>query len=153
MDIMMYCLECKNFFLNSRKDIYLGDYVISTGTISPSDFLIPNQYFRIVGSKLNDRAICNDTTDRAMLVDETFNGAVWSMYPPPEFLRLCRDITAWRSQNEGAAAAAMSPFTSESFGGYSYSKGGGGASTGGTAVVWQDVFRPQLNAFRRISIL
>ena len=154
MDITIYCLECKNFFLNnSRKDIHTGTFVISAGAISPVDFLVPGQYFRIVGSKLNDRVICNNADDLSLLRDETFTGAIWDMSVPPAFIELCNDVNAWRTKNDNPESAAMSPFSSESFGGYSYSKGGGSTSTGGAATVWQDVFRPRFNAFRRINII
>lgn len=154
MDITIYCQECKNFFLkNGIKDVYGGTYKIENHTISPSDIMIPNQYFYISGSKLNDRVICNTAEDLALLKDETFNGAIWDMCVPPAFLELCADVEKWKAKNENADSTAMSPFTSESFGGYSYSKGGGSASTGGAATVWQDVFRPRFNAFRRINII
>ena len=155
MDITPMCLECRNFFLkNGVSDIYSGTYTISGGVISPlPDNIITGQYIRIVGSKLNDRVIKNTAEELSALSDETFDGAVWDMYVSPAFLELCKDISEWQTKNGTAESAAMSPFTSESFGGYSYSKGGGSASTGGAAVAWQDVFKPRLNVFRRINIL
>ena len=155
MNITSVCLECKNFFLkNGKDDIYSGTYTINNGAISPlPDSIINGQYIRIVGSKLNDRVIRYTAEDLAALKDETFNGAIWSMYVPPDFIELCEDIAEWNAKNGTAESAAMSPFTSESFGGYSYSKGGGSASTGGACTVWQDVFKPRLNAYRRINVL
>ena len=154
MDITIYCQECKNFFLkNGVNDIHRGTFVIENHTITPLDFLIPEQYFYISGSKLNDRVICNNAADLSLLRDETFTGAIWDMSVTPAFIELCGDVNAWREKNDNPESAAMSPFSSESFGGYSYSKGGGSSSTGGAATVWQDVFRPRFNAFRRINII
>ena len=48
---------------------------------------------------------------------------------------------------------AMSPFTSESFAGYSYSKGGAGGSgsSGGSgATGWKAAFASRLNAWRKL---
>lgn len=155
MDITMICLECKNFFLkNGTADIHNGNYTISGGIITPLPAsVIEGQYFRIVGSKMNDRVIKNTSDELETLSDETFSGAIWDMFVPAAFIALCDDISRWIEKNGTAESAALSPFTSESFGGYSYSKGSGGTSTGGSAIVWQDVFRPRLNAFRRISVL
>ena len=69
-----------------------------------------------------------------------------------DFEELCNDISAWREKNEAADSANMSPFSSESFGGYSYSKGSSGSSGGGSGVTWQDQFRARLNTYRRISL-
>lgn len=155
MDITDICVECKNFFLkNGTDDIYPGTYTISGGMISQlPDNIINGQYIRIVGSKLNDRVIKYDIAGMSELTDETFNGSIWDMSVPVNFVKLCEDIGDWISKNESADSAAMSPFSSESFGGYSYSKGSGSSSTGGAATVWQDVFRPRLNSYRRINVL
>jgi hypothetical protein len=45
----------------------------------------------------------------------------------------------------------MSPFTSESFGGYSYSKGGGSDASGKGQNTWQGAFKARLNAYRRMK--
>jgi len=154
VDITDICVECKNYFLkNGIADIHKGTYTISGGGITPLDFIKQGQYFRISGSALNDRVICNTPYDLALLTDETFDGAVWAMWVPPAFITLAADIAVWKTANESADSANLSPFTSESFGGYSYSKGGGSSSTGGAATVWQDVFRPRLNMYRRINVI
>lgn len=142
------CANIKNYFV---KDIKQGAYTITPGT-APLDSLLEGQYFRIVGSVLNDGVWQNTEEDLANLRAEEFTGEVWSMSVPRDFEDLCSDIEAWRSKNEAADSVNMSPYTSESFGGYSYSKGGSGSNGGGTAVTWQNQFRSRLNTYRRIAL-
>ena len=138
------CAEIRNYFLPHREgDIHGGTYTIEDGNID-ADFLLEGQYFRIVGSVLNDGVYQYPAED---LVDETFEGSVWAMSVPPSFIDLVDEIDDWCSKNEDALA---SPYTSESFGGYSYTKG---AKSNGGGYSWVDHFSTRLNAYRRISVL
>ena len=145
------CANIKNYFLRSNSDITRRTFTITSGT-APLASLLPGQYFRIVGSILNDGVFQNTPADLANLRNETFTGEIWSMSVPRDFEQLCIDIDAWRAKNEALDSANMSPFTSESFGGYSYSKGSGGSSSGGIGATWQDQFRARLNTYRRIAL-
>lgn len=152
MDITEICAEVRNYFIpHYEDDIHEGTFEIVGNTIAPLDFLKDGQFFRIVGSALNDGV--HQYSDDMQLADESFDGAIWAMSVPPAFLALCTDIQAWRAKNEALDSANMSPFTSESFGGYSYSKGGSGSGTSGSSAVWQDVFKSRLNAWRRLNVL
>lgn len=142
------CANIKNYFL---RDIYKGTFTLESGTAPLSD-LLEGQYFRITGSALNDGVFQNTTEDLANLRPEEFTGEIWTMGVSRDFEELCNDISAWREKNEAADSANMSPFSSESFGGYSYSKGSSGSSGGGSGVTWQDQFRARLNTYRRISL-
>lgn len=102
--------------------------------------ILEGQYFRVIGSALNDGV----HQYPAALKDETFDGAVWLMGVPSDFLSLVSEIGEW-VQKYGDAA--NSPYTSESFGGYSYSKGAAAGSDGAT---WQSVFAARLNAWRKL---
>lgn len=158
MDITEICMECRNFFapVSKKEDnsfIHTGEYTISNHTVAPLDFIAVGQYFRIVGSTMNDGVYCNTVDGRADLTNETFTGAIWEMSVPRAFLSLCADIDAWRKANEAVGSVNMSPYTSESFGGYSYSKGGGGGRSGATATSWIDQFASRMNAWRRLNIL
>lgn len=137
------CHEIKNWF---DVDRHFGVFTIQDGTI---DLEIQNdQYFRIVGSVFNDGIYKYPATD---LVDEEFDGAVWALAIPNEIILLADEIAEWKDKYGGVDSVAMSPFQSESFGGYSYSKSGGGASDGTTnAGTWQAVFRSRLNKWRKI---
>lgn len=157
MDITEICMECRNFFAPVKKKedrsfIHSGTFTISGHIITPLDFIQTGQYFRIVGSAMNDGVYCNDTESLAILTDETFDGAIWEMSVPRAFLAMCADIDAWRTANEASDSANMSPYTAESFAGYSYQKGTGASASGGSAITWQSQFAKRLNAWRRIYV-
>ena len=143
------CAEIKNYFVY-KNDIHIGDWVISNGQISPI-LDLPTGYIRIVGSRLNDGV--HKVSD-LNLVDESFHGGIWIMSPPADFISLVKEIEDWQAKNGKADSAAMSPFQSESFGGYSYSKASGRSSSGSSIVpTWQSVYASRLNRYRRISVL
>lgn len=140
------CAELKNYFLRDRDaDIHYGEYEISGGSIN-LPFLLAGQYFRIVGSVLNDGVYQYPVAD---LTDETFTGAVWAMAVPPSVVALAAEIDEWNTAN---ATALASPYTSESFGGYSYTKASGNSESGG-AYSWKDQFASRLSKWRRLSVL
>lgn len=140
------CAECKNYFVQPDVDIHVSNYTVTNGQIGPVPFLKNGQYYRIVGSTLNDGVYQHGIDDTA-LADEEFFGAVWAMRVPRDFVALCEEIQAWDAQN---GEALSGPYSSESFGGYSYSKATG--SDGG-AYTWRDQFKGKLNAYRRLSVL
>ena len=121
--------------------IYSGTFTIKDGGIA-LPFLANGQYFRICGSVFNDGLHRYPATD---LVDEEFSGTIWELAIPPAVVDLADEIGAWQEKNGEASA---SPYQSESFGGYSYSKATDSASGG--AVTWQSVFKRQLSAWRKI---
>lgn len=145
MTITDFCEELHNWF---DVDRIFGTFTISNGDITaPDGYLQENQYFRIVGSVFNDGVHQYPVSD---LTDETFEGAVWAMAVPPAAIALFEEIKEWDSkysQNE----AANSPFQSESFGGYSYSKGYN-STTGGSniTVSWQNQFKSRLSRWRKL---
>lgn len=146
------CLEIRNFFDKNQPKIF-GDIIISGGAITNADFLSDiqeNQYFRIVGSIFNDGVY--QYTDKLELTDEVFNGAIWLMAVPKDFLTLVAEISDWQAKNGALDSAAMSPFNSESFGGYSYSKSGGGSAGVSTGANWKSAFASRLNVYRRIRV-
>lgn len=139
------CQYLRNWF---ERDKYIGSFIISGGVLTYADGtalpLLNGQYFRIVGSILNDGV--HNTAD--MLTDEEFTGAVWSMAIKPDFLALVHDIETWCADN---AKAIDSPYQSESFGGYSYTlKSGSGSSDVNTAGTWQGQFAARLAPWRKI---
>ena len=140
------CAEVKNYFIQKDVDIHTSNYTVTNGQIGPIPFLKNGQYYRIVGSALND-GVYKHGTDDTYLADEEFFGAVWAMRVPRDFVALCEEIQVWDAKN---GEALSGPYSSESFGGYSYSKATG--SDGG-AYTWRDQFRTRLNAYRRLSVL
>lgn len=139
------CAEIRNYFVQSENDKHAGTYTINGGTFSPPiDFLKAGQYFRVVGSALNDGVYKNDGC--GVLTDETFDGSIWAMSVPPAVVALADRIKEYKDSD----AAKPSPFVSESFGGYSYSKGQNAAGVANNS--WQAVFADELRKWRRISL-
>ncbi len=124
--------------------IYPGVYRIQGGGIT-LPFLQNGQYFRIAGSVFND-GLHQYGPDMKPLRDETFDGAVWALAVPKEVIELAGEIAAWQEKYKDTTE---SPYTSESFGGYSYTKSGGAGESAGSGG-WQSVFRSQLNRWRKL---
>ena len=130
--VLMYL---NNWFAVGRYD---DTYTIEDGGIT-LPFLANGQYFRIVGSLFNDGVYQYP----AELTDETFDGSVWALAIPKELLSTVDEITAWQAKNGDSG-----PYTSESFGGYSYSKA---TNSKGLAVGWRDVFAAQLAPWKKLA--
>lgn len=135
------CQELKNWFCDDA-DIHSGTYTIENGALS-LPFLIEGQYFRIVGSVLNDGVYKYDS--ELQLSDEVFTGTVWAMKIPPSFIELAEQIDTWIEKN---GEVASSPYQSESWGGYSYSLKSGGMESG--SLDWRVVFGGSLNRWRKL---
>ena len=129
-----------NWFL---VEIHEGTFTVENGSIT-LPFLLTNQYFRICGSVFNNGLHQYPATD---LTDETFTGTVWALAVPKAVVSLSEDIAAWEEKNGEAVA---SPYQSEGFGGYSYTKRSAGNDSG-TLNGWQDAFRGQLNDWRKLK--
>ena len=127
----------KNWFVVPG-GIRRGKYTIELGSLE-LPFLIEGQYFRIVGSILNDGVY---QYPASRLKNETFSGEIWPLAIPPDVLELAEEIDGWDEKH------APGPYTSESFGGYSYTRATNGSN--GLPVTWQDVFRSRLNPWRKI---
>ena len=130
--VLMYL---NNWFVMGRYD---DTYTIEDGGIT-LPFLVNGQYFRIVGSLFNDGVYQYP----AELTDETFDGSVWALAIPKALLSTVEEITTWTATNGDGG-----PYTSESFGGYSYSKA---TNSKGLAVGWRDVFAAQLSPWKKPS--
>lgn len=138
------CQELRNWF---ERDKYIGAFTIENGQISMPDGSIQSgQYFRIIGSVFNDGV---HKYGENTLVDEIFKGAVWTMAVPPAVVDLSERIKQWIGKYGDLVS---SPYSSESFGGYSYVKAGSGRGNGdsSTGLSWQDTFANELNKWRKI---
>lgn len=148
------CQYLKNWFNRKPNGDYYPKYngkiVISEGNIIFADSfaLVDGQYYRIMGSLFNDGVHKVGDT----LADEVFEGAVWSMAVPPVVVSLAAEIADWQAKYGNVDSEAMSPFQSESFGGYSYSKSGGGSASGANknAATWESAFAARLEPWRKI---
>lgn len=143
------CAYLRNYFDRGQPKTY-GEIVIENGTLSTDCQLKANQYFRIIGSTFNDGVYKNDSN--LQLVNETFNGAVWAMACPPDFISIVSEISEWQTKYGVVDSSMMSPYNSESFGGYSYSKSSGGSSdtSKDKSGTWQGAFGARLAKWRKI---
>lgn len=142
MTISELCAELNNYFERGEKS---GEFEIIDGKLNV-DFLLNNQYFRISGSIFNDGV--HKFPDEK-LTDEKFSGEILLMAIPPAVISLADDIGAWLENNK---AALNSPYSSESFGGYSYTlaQSDTGSEATSSGVSWQAHFRSSLNKWRKV---
>lgn len=129
------CASLHNYF---AMDIVPGEYTVNDGEIT-LPFLAAGQFFRVVGSVFCDGVY---RYGDKLPADETFDGAIWAMAIPPALEAIAAEIEEWKAKNADVLA---SPYQSESFGGYSYSKG-----TGSDSASWQGAFASRLNRWRKI---
>lgn len=131
-----------NYF---EKNVVKGTFTISSGVLD-APFLLDGQYFMVSGSVFNDGIHQYPASD---LVDEVFEGEIRAMAVPPAVVALADEILVWTESNSNVID---SPFQSESFGGYSYTKKSGSDSgTPGSTPAWASVFGSRLNKWRKIS--
>lgn len=133
------CAELRNWFVVPN-GVHVQTYTISGGSITPLDFLQDGQYFRIIGSVFNDGVHQYPAAD---LTDEVFHGAVWAMALPPSLIALSAEIEEYNKSDAGKA----SPYISENFGGYGYTKATG---SNGKVLTWKSVFADALNRYRKL---
>lgn len=144
------CAEIKNYF-SLNEDRFIGDFEIVDGNIMPPVPIQENQYYRIVGSVFNDGVHEYDD----LLTDETkFHGAIWLMRVPQDVIDLATEVEEWQGKYGDVNSQVMSPYQSESFGGYSYSKISGTSGSGGVSgYSWKDAFASRLNVYRKVCEL
>ena len=127
------CASLRNYFVVEIVD---GEYTVTDREIT-LPFLAAGQFFRVVGSVFCDGVY---RYGDALPADETFDGAIWAMAIPPTLEELAAEIEEWKQKN---AEVINSPYQSESFDGYSYTKGSDSAS-------WQGVFAKRLTRWRKL---
>lgn len=148
--IEQICAFIHNYFDRDRSGRYWhresGEFTIEGGSIT-LPFLVDGQYFRIVGSRLNDGVYQYPADD---LEDETFTGDVYEMRVPKGFRDIAGEIEDWFDQY---GEVMQSPYQSEDvIGVYSYTKASAGSNGGGDSQAdWRAVFGNRLNEWRKIS--
>lgn len=141
MELAILCKELNNWF-DVKK--HFGTFVIENGELKTDVGLKENQYFRIVGSVFNDGVYKYPTR---IFQDEIFDGAIWAMAIPPEVIALCDNISEWEEANK---KEILSPYSSESFGGYSYSKSDFTSGKSGVKSPVNAIFGAELNRWRKV---
>lgn len=131
-----------------------GTYTIEGGRIV-LPFLKPGQYFRLIGSDFSDglyiygEAITDENHTEVWLQDETFYGSIWALAIPRVILQLAKEKSEIEAKIfDVTGKFADSPFTSESFGGYSYSKDASGQLSALSSQRLEIMHR--LNQYRKI---
>lgn len=143
------CQALKNWFDDDGKggkNRIFGTFTVKNGT-----FEVPGaqegQYIRICDSVFNDGVYKYPLSG---LTDETFDGAVWLMKVPPDVIAADQAYDAWKKEN---ADVLNSPYQSESFGGYSYTKASGsgteGMETVGTGILTSP-YADQIKRWRKL---
>lgn len=134
--------------LNHIRNRFDYKYVLGTFTVSGNELEIDGmqdgQYFWVTGSVFNDGL--HKYPDYAMK-DETFEGKIRFLAVPAAVIELAEEIEQWCSDN---AEVLNSPFQSESFDGYSYSKESGQTDGAAGGFTWQSHFASQLNVWRKV---
>lgn len=143
------CQYLRNWFTAYEPKL-VGTFAITANGVEynntdASAFFKTGQYVRVIGSTFNDGV--HQWGAFTAWHPETFTGAIWGMAVPQEIIDLSEEIEAWCGKY---AEAQNSPYTSESFAGYSYTKASGNASTGASTATWQDVFASRLAPWRKI---
>lgn len=148
MDLSRICANLRNYFIRVGQDVYTGTYTVSDHNITPPVSLVNGQYFRVVGSALNDGVYqYGNAESMAKLKDETFGGAIWAMRVPQSFLDLVADYDRLNAKVEELALVSAG-FASESFDGYSYTLSSGAPAE---LLQWKSRLDSELNQYRRIS--
>lgn len=144
-ELNMICEYLNNWFWREK---IAGTFDVTAGSIDvPS--LKDGQYYRIIGSVFNEGIHIYPSSD---LKAEEFKGEVWAMVIPEDIIALASDLHSWLAEYGTAGSEALSPYSSESFNGYSYSKnaGGGADASGAGANSWQNAFSYRLIPYRRL---
>lgn len=132
--------QCNNHFVDSYVD---GTFRIANNVLEGIDQCSLSRFVYISGSLYHDGVweICfGCLTGHSVegLRDETFEGRVWMLAPPADFLDLCKEISEFDEKNPIGA------YASESFGEYSYTR------TGNGIIGWKSAFADRLSRYRKM---
>ncbi len=132
--------QCRNYFETGYID---GTFRITGNALSGAEgahwvyisgSAFHNGVWEVCGGYLTGRSVDG-------LHDEEFEGRVWFLDPPEEFLELCKTIKTYEEKNPVGA------LVQERFGEYSYTRTNSGSASD---MGWQKVFSMELAAYRRM---
>ena len=128
--------EVHNHFVQAKID---GTISISGGVVSPE---VDAPYAYIKGSKFHDGfwEIAGTSLVGDNHPGETFNGCIWLLNPPNDFLALCAKVAEFEAKTPAGA------LQSESLEGYSYTL----ASGKNGVLTWQEAYSSKLRPYRRM---
>lgn len=136
-ELLMYL---RNFFPGMKWQFF-GEEITEKRLSLPG--LENGDYYLIEGSRRNDGIHVYGNQD---LRNEVFSGTVTEICVPDAVLKLLDEINQWQEKNGEAVA---SPYQSESFGGYSYTKANTNNGNG-ESMSWKTAFGPRLRAWRKL---
>lgn len=123
----------RNHFIHSA---ITGEWAHEGGALTPAAGLLPGMWIAVTGEdapcgvyQLDEKGGIPD------LGDMSFQGTVYRLDPPADFIRLCGDIACWAQANPDPAV------TDEKLGQY---------SVGRRAVTWQEAFASALHPYMRM---
>ena len=119
-----------------------GRIRVEGGALVPPEglSLADGQYLRVQGSVFNDGL---HSWPYNGLTDEEFVGTVWALAIPQAVVDLADEIAAWQAEH---AEELDSPYASESFGGYSYTRVG----SDGRPLTWRQQFKARMDPWRKL---
>jgi len=131
-----------NFFVNFQQKAD-GEFKIENGQIELSEGFLVGQHIAITGSLLNDGVYLleDDLYTLIGAKNEEFEGVVYGLRVPKDFLQLAAEIEKYVADNPASNIQSMS------FGSYSQSFATNGQN--GAVASWQAVFADRLKGFRR----
>lgn len=127
-----------------EREVLVGTFEVSSGTFAV-ERAQDGQYLWIEGSVFNDGL---HQYPLSGLTDETFDGRVVLLAVPRAVQDVADRAAVWTEEN---TEALDSPYQSESFGGYTYTKASGYSSDGTSLSGWQAKYRSDLDPWRKIS--
>lgn len=138
------CAYLKNYFDYER---HIGTIQIADGVITCNGERIETgQHFAL----FRDRFVLGVYQAGDEIENKTFDGAIWLMDIPDGVKAADEWAEAWEAEN--GSAQANGPFQSESFGGYSYSKGTGANGGVGSSVFDQAQMKAMLAPYKKIRL-
>ena len=131
--------EVRNYF---PKECYEDSWTISDRVLSPAHELLCGDWVAIGGSRYNNGVFQLEAgVTLPQGEDESFEGRVWLLVPPPSFLALCEEISAWSDTHPATGVR------SERFDSYQRENA---VDTFGLPVGWRQVFAAALVPWRRM---
>lgn len=138
--------EINNHFY---KTVEHAKFKIKNNKIKIKGKYFPNQFIKIENSIMNDGVYKiikfeNQEIEIENTIDEEFEGAIYGLAIPKDFIELTKEIEEYQKLNP----ISKSNVISESYlNGYSYTMA---TNSNGQISGWQDVFKSKLDVYRRI---
>lgn len=131
--------ETRNFFPAAAMD---GTWTLLSGALSPFDGFHVGDWVAVTGSIYNNGVYqLGEGCVIPGATDETWQGRVWLLAPPADFLSLACEIARW-AKHQGENQPVK-----ESFGAYSRELA---TDSQGRPLTWQAFFARQLQPWRRM---